>query len=92
MSIRGILCTPAGILERVDKLEHQLLSKIETLQVKVDTHQLWSRPLVISLVSGVVVAVLLTFVKPAIEHYIGTNRAVNTPATQSPVVDGIKAK
>ena len=92
MSIRGILCTPAGILERVDKLEQQLISKIDNLQAKVDTHQLWSRPLTISVVSGLVVAVLLIFVKPLFERTVGSARTGNPSVMKSLDVDGATRK
>lgn len=81
MSIRGIVASPAGINSRVDALDERIKSELTRLENKIDTHQNWSRPLLVALVVGVVIFVLTVFGKPAIDALMNSGIKSNQPQT-----------
>jgi dCTP deaminase len=84
MSIRGIVVSPAGVNSRMSALEETMKSDLRRLENKIDTHQNWSRPLLIAVAVGLVLFLLNSFAKPLIDRLgTATEQPVTPPAPAS---------
>lgn len=87
MSIRGIVVSPAGINSRVAALEELVKSDIRRIEHKVDTHQNWSRPILIGVAIGLTFLLVNAFARPWLENLSRERPAAPTvtlPAPHSP--------
>lgn len=80
MSIRGMVVSPAGISSRVSSLEEAMKADLRRLENKIDTHQNWSRPVLIGVAVGLVFVLVNAIAKPWIES-LGAGPTTDSKAT-----------
>lgn len=69
MSIRGIVVSPVGLNVRVDELEEALKAELRRLENRIETHQNWSRPVLIGVAIGLVFVLINGIAKPWIDGF-----------------------